>query len=280
VPELDSERSNRHLLNIPIAFLFFVIFLAGLSFGSFLNVIVYRLPARKSIVKPPSSCPSCEKLLGPVDLIPLIGYILLRGRCRYCGVKISLRYPVVELCTGLLFLFTFYHFGFNLSALFYLTLLYLLLTISLIDLEHRIVPNTLVATGFIIALMLQIPGLAALVFNVPEAMLTGRPLSDALFGMLAGGGVLLLVFIISRGGMGAGDVKLIAMIGFYVGLSGTAVVLLLAFLFGALVGVTFMVLGKLTRKDALPFAPYLALAALIQVFWGEQIWHWYVNLLR
>jgi len=98
--------------------------------------------------------------------------------------------------------------------------------------------------------------------------------------MLAGGGVLLLVFIISRGGMGAGDVKLIAMIGFFVGLRGTAVVLLLAFLFGALVGVTFMVLGKLTRKDALPFAPYLALAAFIQVFWGEQIWHWYINLLR
>lgn len=267
-------------MNTPTVFLLFMTFLAGLSFGSFLNVIVYRLPAHKSIVKPPSSCPSCEKQLGPVDLIPLVGYILLRGRCRYCGVSISIRYPIVELLTGLLFLFTFYHFGFNLSALFYLTLLYLLLAISLIDLEHRIVPNTLVGTGFAAALILQIPSLAAAVLAVPEVLITGRPISDALFGMLAGGGVLLLVFIISRGGMGAGDVKLIAMIGFFVGLSGTAVVLLLAFLFGALVGVTFMILGKLTRKDALPFAPYLALAAFIQVFWGEQIWHWYINLLR
>lgn len=267
-------------MNTPTAFLLFMIFLAGLSFGSFLNVIVYRLPARKSIVKPPSSCPTCEKQLGPVDLIPLVGYILLRGRCRYCGVYISLRYPLVELLTGLLFLFTFYHFGFNLSALFYLVLLYLLLAISLIDLEHRIVPNTLVGTGLTVAAVLQIPSLAAAVFAVPEVLIIGRPISDALLGMLAGGGVLLLVFIISRGGMGAGDVKLIAMIGFFVGLSGTAVVILLAFLFGALVGVTFMILGKLTRKDALPFAPYLALAAFIQVFWGEQIWHWYINLLR
>jgi leader peptidase (prepilin peptidase) / N-methyltransferase len=267
-------------LNAPAAFLLFMTFLTGLSFGSFLNVIVYRLPAQKSIVKPPSSCPSCAKQLGPVDLIPLVGYILLRGRCRYCGVTISIRYPFVELITGLLFLFTFYHFGFNFSALFYLALLYLLLAISLIDLEHRIVPNTLVGAGFLAAAILQIPSLAASVLSVPEVLITGRPIGDALLGMLAGGGLLLLVFIISRGGMGAGDVKLIAMIGFFVGLSGTAIVLLLAFLFGAVVGVTFMILGKLTRKDALPFAPYLALAAFIQVFWGEQIWHWYINLLR
>jgi leader peptidase (prepilin peptidase) / N-methyltransferase len=266
-------------LNTPNAFLLFMTFLAGLSFGSFLNVIVYRLPAHKSVVKPPSSCPSCAKQLGPVDLIPLVGYILLRGRCRHCGVGISIRYPVVEFLTGLLFVFTFYHFGFNFNALFYLSLLYLLLAISLIDLEHRIVPNTLVLAGFVAACLIQIPGLAATVLTVPEVLITERPISDALLGMLAGGGVLLLVFLISRGGMGAGDVKLIAMIGFYVGLSGTAIVLLLAFMLGALVGLTFMALGKLTRKDALPFAPYLALAAFIEVFWGEQIWHWYINLL-
>lgn len=254
-------------------------FLFGLCFGSFLNVLVYRLPLKKSLLEPPSSCPSCKTRLGLVELIPLIGYLLLRGRCRHCKAKISLRYPLVELATGLLFGAVFYYFGFTIDAFFYLILLYLLLGIALIDLEHRIVPNVLVTAGLIGGVLLLLPAAASFLFELPGWLIVERGAPDALGGLLLGGAVMLIIIAASRGGMGAGDLKLMAMIGLFVGLRGTVVVMMLGFLFGALVGLAFIILGRLTRKDALPFAPYLSLAALIQVLWGEQIWNWYINLL-
>ncbi len=261
-------------------FIYIIIFLVGLCFGSFLNVIVYRLPGKISLVQPPSSCPVCKNTLGIVELIPLLGYLILRGRCRHCGVKISPRYPLVELGTGILFFLVFFYFGLTVNALFYLILLFLLLSIALIDLEHRIVPNTLVAAGLAAGFLFYIPAAAALWFNLPSWMVVERTIIDAATGFLAGGAVMLLIFIVSRGDMGAGDLKLMVMIGLYVGLRGTAVVLLLSFFLGALVGLTFMAIGKLTRKDALPFAPYLSIATLIQVLWGEPIWSWYINFLH
>ncbi len=263
----------------PVPFTLIIVFISGLCFGSFLNVIVYRLPRRQSLAQPPSSCPGCRSRLSAIDLIPLFGFFLLRGRCRYCGVSISIRYPVIELLCGLLFLACACRFGITLEALFYLTLLYIMLAIALIDYEHRIIPNSLVAAGLAAALLLQAPMLLAYRFTVSDALLSGRTLSDSFYGFLAGGTLMLIVFLVSRGGMGAGDVKLMGMIGFYVGLGGTFLVMLFGFLFGALVGVAGMISGRLSRKDALPFAPYLAFATLVQVFWGEQIWLWYLNLL-
>jgi leader peptidase (prepilin peptidase) / N-methyltransferase len=257
-----------------------IFFLIGLCFGSFLNVIVYRLPQGLSLVKPPSQCPSCHFRLGFIDLIPVIGYLLLRGRCRKCRVKISLRYPLVELATGLLFLLLFYRFGLSADYFFYLTLLFTLLAISLIDLDYRIVPNGLVAFGLIAGLIFYLIKLSDLYINLPSCLLVDRNLADAFWGFLLGGGIILAIFLISRGGMGAGDVKLMAMIGLYAGLQGTIVTLFLGFIFGALVGIIYMILGKLTRKDALPFAPFLSLGALVTVLWGTQIWNWYTNLLR
>ena len=260
-------------------FLVIIVFCLGLALGSFLNVLVYRLPLNKSIVYPPSSCPQCAKRLSALDLIPFFGYLLLGGRCRYCKEKISIRYPLVELSSGLLFIALYLSYGLTLDSIFYFTLLYILLAIALIDLEHRIVPNRLVAAGLITALLLMIPTLLASWLELPSPLILERQPLDALLGFLIGGTVLLIVFIVSRGGMGAGDVKLIAMIGFFVGLRGVAVVMMAAFLCGALVGIAYMLAGRLTRKDALPFAPYLAFGALVQVFWGEQIWNWYINLL-
>ncbi len=254
------------------------IVLTGLCFGSFLNVIVYRLPRNLSLAQPPSRCPSCNYRLGFTDLIPIIGYLILKGRCRRCGVKISPRYPLVELATGLLFLLPYFKFGLSADYFFYLTLLFVLLAISLIDLEHRIVPNRLVACGLIAALLFYLPKLSTPFLHVPPLLIVQSKPLDALFGMLLGSGIILAIFLVSRGGMGAGDIKLMAMIGFYVGLRGTAVVLFLGFIFGALAGVSFMALGKLTRKDALPFAPFLALATMVEVLWGMQLWNWYTNL--
>lgn len=258
--------------------LYFIIFIFGLCFGSFLNVIVYRLPKNISITSPPSRCPSCSYRLGIVELLPLLGYFILRGRCRNCNVRISPRYPLIEFATGILFVAVFYRFGLTLEFLFYLVLLYLLFAITQIDLEKRIVPNKLVAAGLIAGLLLYLPQLISYLTPVNPLFVAERAITDGLLGFLLGGGVMLVIMIVSRGGMGAGDIKLMAMIGFYVGLRGTALVMLLGFFFGALVGVSYIILGRLTRKDALPFAPYLALATLVEVFWGEQLWSFYINL--
>jgi len=219
-------------------------------------------------------------MLGPADLIPVVGYLILRGRCRQCAVKISPLYPLVELATAILFLLVFRYFGFSIDFFFQLTLLFLLLAISLIDIEYLIVPNRLVAVGLIAGLIFYLPGLAAYRIVVPQLLIVNNDPLDALLGMLLGSIVILLIFLISRGGMGAGDVKLMAMIGLYVGLRGTAVVILLGFFFGALVGVALIAAGRLTRKDALPFAPFLAQAALVEVLWGARLWNWYINLFR
>ncbi|OPL11140.1 MAG: hypothetical protein AVO34_03350 [Firmicutes bacterium ML8_F2] len=255
------------------------VFLLGLCFGSFLNVVVYRLPLGQSLIAPPSSCPSCGKQLGAMELIPLLGYLLLKGRCRHCGEKISLRYPLVEMAVGCLFLFIFINFKLTIDAFFYLTLLFILLGTALIDLRHRIVPNTLIGAGLFAGLAFFLVSAAARYFSWSGRAVLSASFVDAILGALVGTVIILLIILFSRGGMGAGDMKLMALIGFYVGLRGTAVVLLLGFIFGALVGITFMILGRVGRKDALPFAPYLALASLFQVFWGEQIWEWYINLL-
>lgn len=273
------ESTTNHMNTLTTGHYLFVLFLIGLCFGSFLNVIIYRLPQKKSLIKPPSSCPSCQKKLGCMELVPLVGYLIIRGRCIKCGMRISPRYPLVELFTGILFITVFQRFSFTSDALFYLMLLFLLLAIALIDLEHRIVPNVLVAAGLLAGSVFYIPILIDYwTAGLPAWLLISQNVLDSIYGMLLGGGVLLLIFLVSRGGMGAGDIKLMAMIGFYVGLRSTAVVMLLGFFIGALVGVLFMIIGRLTRKDALPFAPFLSAATLIEVFWGEQIWNWYINI--
>ncbi len=262
-----------------MSFYLVFIFLAGISIGSFLNVVIYRLPAGGSLIHPPSRCPYCEQRLRLPELLPLAGYLIYRRRCRYCQAPVSFRYFFVELCTGLIFISLFLRFGPGADLVKFALLFSLLLTISLIDLEHRIVPNPLVAFGLLTGLVFYLPHLLNLVFNIPPGFMISLPPLQALWGALLGGGTLFIIFLVSRGGMGAGDIKLMLMIGFYCGLQGTATVMFFGFLIGALAGIAFMVLKKLTRKDALPFAPFLSLAALLQVFWGDAIWNWYLNLL-
>ncbi|MFO7952359.1 MAG: prepilin peptidase [Bacillota bacterium] len=277
-PALVKQRIN-NLINSPQLFIFIILFAIGLCFGSFLNVIVYRLPKKLSLINPPSRCPSCSYRLGWPELLPLFGYLWIKGRCRQCKVKISPRYPLAELATGLLFVFVFAYYSWSLEFIAYLTLLFLLLVISLIDLEHRVVPNQIIAAGFIAGLIFYLPRLADFIIAVPAWLIAERSLADAFFGMLLGSGVMFVIFLVSRGGMGAGDLKLMALIGFFVGLRGTAMVMLLGFMIGALTGIYFMITGRLTRKDALPFAPFLSLATLIEIFWGEEIWEWYTGFL-
>lgn len=248
-----------------------IIGVLGLIIGSFLNVVIYRVPKGESVVAPPSHCGSCGKRLGPLDLVPVISYIALGGRCRYCGEGISIRYPLVEAVTALLFLSGYYFFGASWQILFYFVYVSLLVAIALIDLDHQIIPDGLVLFGFGVAVSEK----------VITALFWGNNLRimDALWGLLAGGGIFLLIAVLSRGGMGGGDVKLMGLLGFAFGLRSVLVISILAFMLGALISVFLLVSGLRSRKDPIPFGPFIALSTWLAMLFEAQIVHWYITYL-
>ena len=249
-------------------FYYVVLFVLGLMVGSFINVVIYRFPRELSIITPGSACPSCEHRLSVIDLFPLLSPLFLRGRCRYCGVPISIRYSLVELLSGVFFVTIPYFQGFNLDSAASLFLLCLLLTISMIDIDYRRIPNVLLGIGLA----------AGILMKLADSILGNWDnWADAGLGMLAGGGIMLIIFLVSRGGMGAGDLKLMIMVGFFVGLQGVLLVLLAGFILGGIYGITMLLLKKLTRKDMVPFGPFLSLAVVVEVYWGTQIVSWYLG---
>jgi leader peptidase (prepilin peptidase) / N-methyltransferase len=248
------------------------IFIFGLMIGSFCNVVIYRLPQGASVVTPGSHCPSCKIPIRPWDNIPLISYLLLRGLCHACKEAISLRYPVVELVSGVLYVLLWLKFGLSIPLLVYAALTSALLTVALIDYDHKIIPNTITLPGIVIGLGLSI--LSLLSIEVLE--ITPR---SSLLGVLLGGTFFYLIALVSKGGMGGGDIKLIAMIGAFLGWQGAFFTILSGALLGSLVGVTLMALGKKGRKDKVPFGPFLSIGAILFILWGDDLIHWYLNLL-
>jgi leader peptidase (prepilin peptidase)/N-methyltransferase len=243
-----------------------IIFVSGTVFGSFFNVVIHRLPRGESLVLPGSHCPHCGRAIRWWDNIPLVSFLLLGGRCRYCRRPISWRYPAVELVTGLLLTAAWLRFGPSGEWLAWLTaslLTLLLVPIFFIDLEHRLVPNVITYPGIVAGLLLAAAG--------------GRLVNAAI--VAAGAGlVFLAIALLSRGGMGGGDVKLAAMLGAFLGWPDAAVGILLAFIGGAAVGVALIVAGLRTRKDAIPFGPALATGALIALYAADPLIRWYVGL--
>ncbi|MCL4424973.1 MAG: prepilin peptidase [Firmicutes bacterium] len=241
--------------------------IVGLLLGSFLNVVIHRLPRGESIVFPPSHCPRCGARLGPLELIPVVSYIVQKGRCRHCRASISWRYPLVELVTAGLFLLFYLRYGPSPQFLFYASLATLLVPVTFIDLEHQIIPNSLNLTGLAVGLPL---------------LLWLRPLtwSQALLGLVAGGGLLLVVATLSWGGMGGGDVKLAGVLGFYLGWPLVLLALLLAFVAGALIGLFLLATRIKGRRDFIPFGPFLALGAIITLLAGPEMVVWYLSHLR
>lgn len=238
----------------------------GLIFGSFLNVAMGRIANKQSIIKPPSHCPNCRTFLKPLDLIPVISYLTLKGRCRYCGTKISPRYLAVELLTALIFIYSFQYYLVTPSLFKNLIVFSILLVMAGIDLEKRIIPNSLVAVLALWSLAWQL-------------LYPQDQWSSMLLGMAAGGAIFLLIFLVSRGGMGIGDIKLISVLGFLAGWPGIIMVILLAFCLGAVSGIVLLALKKAGRKTALPFGPFIALGYFIYNFWGADIWNWYISLI-
>ena len=245
---------------------FIFLLMLGLVIGSFLNVVIYRLPLGASLISPRSSCVNCGRVLGVFDLIPAAAYIMLGGRCRYCRAPISPRYPFGELLAAMIIIITYIIFDFSPLFFKYTVLFYILQVISFIDLEKYIIPNRLVLPLFIWSLIWQ--------FLYPTI-----PLSAAGLGLLAGAGLFLLIAVLSKGGMGGGDIKLMAVLGLAAGWPLVLVVFLFAFLLGAVVGLFLLLIGKKSRRDPLPFAPFLSLSFIISILWGLQFWHWYMLYL-
>ena len=230
----------------------------GLIIGSFLNVVAYRLPRGESLVTPGSHCTTCGEAVKPWDNVPVISWLLLRGRCRGCGEKISLRYPVVELVTALVFAAIALVDGLDAQLAYQLPFAAMLVAVSLIDLEHRIIPNKIVVPMAVYGLAT----IAAVDMDfLPEALIAG---ASAFTFMLA-------IALVHPKGMGMGDVKLAGVMGVYLGLS-VVPALLLGFLSGSLAGVAIMMRhGAAGRKRGVPFAPFLALGGLVALLVGPEL---------
>jgi len=242
-----------------------LVFLTGACVGSFLNVCIYRIPQGNSVVFPPSHCPSCLHGLKFIDLIPIISCIALKRKCRYCGCNISLQYPAVELVTGILFVLAVAKYWFSLDALRVLVLFSVLIPATLIDLKHKIIPDKLNLAGFILGL--------PFIFETREVFFSGA------IGFFAGGGLLLLIAVLSRGGMGGGDIKLAAIMGLLLGWKYLLVALFLAFLVGGTIGILMITFKMKKMKEAVPFGPYLTLGAVIAALAGDKIISWYAGFL-
>lgn len=238
----------------------------GLLIGSFINVIICRIPLNKSIIIPSSFCPRCEATLAWFELIPVISYFSLRGRCRHCGCKISWRYPAVELLTGVMFMLLGFKYPLQGALIPYLTLASLLIVISFIDYDHFYIPDKILLTG-------------AGLWGILRAFYPYITLKSAAFGAALGFGVMLLIYLASRGGMGFGDVKLAALIGLYLGPALVGLTLVVSFIVGAAAGILLIILNIKGRKDMLPFGPFLALGAYISMMWGPNILAWYSAII-
>ena len=247
-------------------------FLFGLIIGSFLNVCIYRIPLKKSLITPPSNCPFCGEKIKFYDNIPVISYLILRGKCRACRAPISIRYPVVELIVGLLSLALFSKYG--LSPIYFFSFIFVavLVTISFIDLHHKIIPD-----------IISIPGILLGVF---VSMFSFGRVSwlESLIGAIGGGVFLFLVAVIferitGKEGMGGGDIKLLAMIGAWMGWRSLPFIILLASLSGIIIGGGALLLSGRGVRVRIPFGPFLSIGALIYFFYGTELVAWYIRIL-
>jgi leader peptidase (prepilin peptidase) / N-methyltransferase len=272
-------------ITTPSGFLLFIpAFILGSVVGSFLNVCIYRLPRGESIVFPPSHCASCETPIKFYNNIPIVSYLVLLGRCRACGARISPTYLIVEILSGVISALLIWRFGLTLQSFFYLIFLFALIIVTFIDLEHRIIPNVITLPGIILgliygALRTDWGGMQTALSSLrPDLwgvlrILDQAPIMDSIFGIILGGGMLFLVgflyeIIRKREGMGMGDVKLLAMIGAFLGWRSVLFVALVSSFIGTIVGISIILYKRGNLKYAIPFGPFLSLAAALYCFIG------------
>lgn len=248
--------------------LYAYVFLVGLCVGSFLNVCIYRLPEGKPLAVSRSACPACDSQIRFYDNIPVLSFLMLRGRCRRCNAPIPIRYPIVELITGLCALCTAVKFGIGLEGAVYFVFMSALIIIIYIDIDHRIIPNVITLPGIPICFMAS--------FVLPS-----MTVKASVLGIVAGGGSLLTVawvyrLITGREGMGGGDIKLLAMMGALIGWQGVLFTIYAASVSGTLVGLPVILLNKKNFKFAIPFGPFLSIGAIAYIFFGDAVIRWYL----
>jgi leader peptidase (prepilin peptidase) / N-methyltransferase len=243
-----------------------VVGLFGLVIGCFLNVVIHRVPIRQSIVWPSSRCPSCGERIKSLDNLPVLSYLILRGRCRSCKARISRRYPLVEAVTGILFALAAYEFGLSLSLAWALVPIAALVVLAGTDLEHRLLPNAIVGPAVVVGFLLSA--------TVDPDGWWVYPVSAV--AVAAGLFALALAY---PGGLGMGDVKMSGMLGAFMG-PYAALAVFTGALVGALVGGVLMVTGAIQCGSALPFGAFLALAGVLTLFLGQDVWSWYLRLVR
>jgi len=242
----------------------------GLAVGSFLNLCCDRLPHGRSIVTPSSHCEQCQRRLGFADLVPLFSYLWLRGRCRYCGARLSLRVPAVELATAFLFGLLTWKYGLTPQLPMALVYACIFLIVFVTDLEHGLILDVVVYPGMALAFVFS--------FFWPGLGWPGLGVLSSLLGGAIGFSLLLVPYLVSRGGMGGGDVKLAALIGLATGFPYVLLALGMAIVSAGLLAIVFLVLKIRGRKQTIPFGPFLAVAAMVTVVWGTPISGWLVGL--
>jgi len=256
-----------------------IIFVFGLVIGSFVNVLICRIPQGKSIISPPSACSSCGSRLSLQDMIPVLSYLILRGKCRHCAGRISARYPLVELITAAIFIALYYKFGLSAPFFAFTYLMAILIAIFFIDIDHRIIPNGLVLAGLA-------GGLAVFVYNcirpMPEVFADTKWWTP-LAGLLPGTVFLLVVAIVGSviyktdDAMGMGDVKLMAPVGLFLGWRLCLIALFISVILGGVLSLLLIVTGIKKRKDTVAFGPFIVAGTFITIMWGWDLLYWYLG---
>ena len=247
-----------------------IVFIFGLMIGSFVNVCIYRLPKKESVVFPASHCPLCKNPVQFYDNIPIISFLILRGKCRSCRGTISKQYPLVELIHAIGYLFLFYRFGLSVETVIYALFFSSLVVITFIDLAHQIIPDRITLPGIPLCLLLA------------STLLPLGPM-QAVIGCLVGGGFFYLIAILSvvllkKEGMGGGDIKLIAMVGALLGWEKVLLTIFFASLLGSVIGLSLILLRVVSRRDPIPFGPFLAVGAMTALFFGDDLLNRYFYL--
>lgn len=252
------------LLTLPYPVILSFVFLFGLLIGSFSNVCIYRIPKEESVAFPASHCTACNAPIRALDNIPVLSYLILGGKCRACGQKFSFIYPLIEITVALLIVAVYIRFGVSWEFLIYAVVSTTLVIITVIDYEHKIIPDIITLPGIVL-------GLGA------GSYLVGWV--DSVLGFLAGGGLFYLLAVLSRGGMGGGDIKFIAAAGALLGWQKILLVIVLGATLGSVIGLALLVAKKKDRKSQIPFGPFLAIGTLIAIFFGDDLIAMYLSTM-
>ena len=253
-------------------------FTFGACIGSFLNVVIYRIPARISLIHPPSRCPHCMHRLGITENVPVFGWLWLRGRCRWCRTKISSRYPIVEAVTGLVFMLVFWRFGYSLETIGYCAFLSWLLSLSIIDLDTMTLPSCLTKSGLVLGLVFQ----GIIGWQIAQGQGIANRLMFGIGGAVSGIWLLEIIafvalVIMGQQAMGDADGKLMATIGAWIGWKNVLLSSFIACSIGSIIGGGAIALRIIGKKQPIPFGPFLALGGVISLFWGDTLISIYLN---